>query len=97
MPGILTWRGLRLPLLATRSTCAITIPPELCAAMAIASASSVSASFSMARLPSGSPAVARINEGAHADARDVTGAICSDVAKQMGYDAFGQIIGLDLI
>jgi hypothetical protein len=42
-------------------------------------------------------AVARIDEGAHADARDMTGAICGDVAKQMGYDALGQIIGIDLI
>ena len=60
MPGILTWRGLRLPLSATRSTWAMTMPPELCAAIAMASASSVSASFSMVRLPSASPVVARM-------------------------------------
>ena len=35
------------------------MPPELCAAIAIASASSVSASFSIVMLPSGSAVVPR--------------------------------------
>jgi len=43
-----------------RSTCAMTTPPELRAAMAMASASSVSASRSMVRLPSASAVVARM-------------------------------------
>ncbi len=42
-------------------------------------------------------AVARIDEGAHADARDMAGAARRDVTKQMGDDALRQIIGLDLI
>ena len=44
-----------------RSTCAMTMPPLLCAAMAWARQSSVSASFSMLRLPDGSALVARIS------------------------------------
>ena len=59
MPGILTCRGLSDPRSAIRSTCAITTPPELRAAIAIASTSSVSASFSMVILPSGSAVVPR--------------------------------------
>jgi hypothetical protein len=55
-PGTLTWRGLSVRRSA-RSTCAMTRPPELRAAMAMASASSVSASFSIVRLPSGSAVV----------------------------------------
>ena len=42
-------------------------------------------------------AVARIDEGAHANARDMAGAVRRDIAKQMGDDALRQIIGLDLI
>ena len=58
-PGILTCRGDRLPRSATRSTCTMTMPPELRAAMAIACASSVSASRSIVTLPSGSAVVPR--------------------------------------
>jgi len=58
-PGILTCLGLREPRSAIRSTCAITRPPELRAAIAIASTSSVSASFSIVMLPSGSAVVPR--------------------------------------
>ena len=60
MPGIFTWRGLSVPRSAMRSTCAMTMPPELRAAIAIASASSVSASRSMVMLPSGSAVVPRM-------------------------------------
>ena len=49
-----------MPLSAMRSTCAITMPPELCAAIAIASVSSVSASRSIVMLPSGSAVVPRM-------------------------------------
>jgi len=45
---------------ATRSTCAITSPPELCAAIASASVSQVSASRSMVMLPAGSAVVPRM-------------------------------------
>ena len=48
-----------LPRSAMRSTCTMTMPPQLCAAMAIDSASSVSASRSIVRLPSGSAVVPR--------------------------------------
>ena len=60
MPGILTCRGLSEPRSAIRSTCTITRPPEFRTAMAIASTSSVSASFSMVMLPSGSAVVPRM-------------------------------------
>ena len=43
-----------------RSTCTMTIPSELRTAMAIASASKVSVSFSMVMLPSGSAVVPRM-------------------------------------
>ena len=43
-----------------RSTCAMTMPPLLCAAMAWARLSSVSASFSMVMLPDGSAVVPRM-------------------------------------
>ena len=59
-PGTFTWRGLSEPRSASRSTCAMTTPPLLCAAMAMARASSVSASRSIVRLPSGSAVVARM-------------------------------------
>ena len=59
MPGTFTCRGFKLPRSAMRSTCAITMPPELRAAMAIASASSVNASRSIVMLPSGSAVVPR--------------------------------------
>ncbi len=59
MPGILTWRGLSVSRSAMRSTCTITMPPELRTAIAIASASSVSASRSIVTLPSGSAVVPR--------------------------------------
>jgi hypothetical protein len=59
-PGILTCRGFSEPRSAMRSTCAMTMPPLLCAAIAMASASSVSASRSIVRLPSGSAVVARM-------------------------------------
>ena len=59
MPGIFTCRGFRLPRSAMRSTCTMTRPPQLCAAMAMDSASSVSASRSMVTLPSGSAVVPR--------------------------------------
>ena len=42
-------------------------------------------------------AVARIDEGAQADAREMAGPVRRDVAKQMGDDALRQIIGLDLV
>ena len=58
-PGILTWRGLSDPRSAMRSTCTMTMPPELRAAIAIASPSSVSASRSIVMLPSGSAVVPR--------------------------------------
>ena len=58
-PGIFTCRGCSEPRSAMRSTCTITMPPELCAAIAIASASSVSASRSIVMLPSGSAVVPR--------------------------------------
>ena len=60
MPGIFTWRGFSVPLATTRSTCTMTMPPELCAAIAIASASSVSASFSIVTLPAASAEVPRM-------------------------------------
>ena len=44
-----------------RSTCAITSPPELCAAIATDSVSDVSASRSIVRLPFTSAVVARIS------------------------------------
>ncbi len=59
MPGIFTCRGLSVPRSAIRSTCTMTMPPELCAAIAIACASSVSASRSIVMLPSGSAVVPR--------------------------------------
>ncbi len=59
MPGILTCRGLSVPRSASRSTCTITMPPELRAAIAIARPSSVSASRSMVTFPSGSAVVPR--------------------------------------
>jgi len=59
-PGIFTWRAGSEPRSAMRSTWAMTMPPQLCTAMAIAWASSVSASFSMVRLPSGSAVVPRM-------------------------------------
>jgi hypothetical protein len=59
-PGTFTWRGFSEPRSAMRSTCAMTMPPLLCAAIAMASASSVSASRSIVRLPSGSAVVARM-------------------------------------
>ena len=49
-----------MPLSAMRSTCTMTMPPELCAAIAMASASSVSASRSIVMLPSGSAVVPRM-------------------------------------
>ena len=58
-PGIFTWRGLSEPRAATRSTCTMTRPPELCAAIATASASCVSASRSIVTLPSVSAVVPR--------------------------------------
>ncbi|MNP77538.1 hypothetical protein D3C76_1749890 [compost metagenome] len=60
MPGIFTSRGFNEPRTTTRSTWAITRPPELRAAMAMARLSMVSASRSMDRLPSSSALVARI-------------------------------------
>ena len=60
-PGTLTWRGFSECRSAMRSTCATTMPPLLCAAIAIASDSSVSASRSIVRLPSASAVVARIS------------------------------------
>jgi hypothetical protein len=59
-PGIFTWRGFSEPRSAMRSTWTMTMPPELCAAIAIACASRVSASFSMVTLPSGSAVVPRM-------------------------------------
>ncbi len=59
MPGIFTCRGLSEPRSAMRSTCAITMPPELRAAIAMARPSSVSASRSIEMLPSGSAVVPR--------------------------------------
>jgi hypothetical protein len=58
-PGMRTRRELRLPASARRSTCTMTTPPELRAAVAIASASRTSASRSMVMLPSGSAVVPR--------------------------------------
>ena len=60
-PGIFTCRGLSVRGSAMRSTCAITSPPELCAAIASDSVSTVSASRSMVMLPSGSAVVPRID------------------------------------
>ncbi len=60
MPGTLTCRGGSECASANRSTCAITMPPELRAAIATASDSSVSASRSIVRLPSGSAVVPRM-------------------------------------
>ena len=60
MPGIFTCRGLSDPRSAMRSTWAMTMPPELRAAIAIARPSSVSASRSIVMLPSGSAVVPRI-------------------------------------
>jgi len=60
-PGTFTWRGDNDARSANRSTCAMTMPPLLCTAMAMASASSVSASRSIVRLPSVSAVVARIS------------------------------------
>ena len=59
-PGIFTWRGLRLFTSASRSTCAITSPPQLCAAIATDSVSQVSASRSIVMLPAGSAVVPRM-------------------------------------
>ena len=59
-PGTLTLRGCKVLRSASRSTWAITMPPLLRAAMAMARASSVRASRSMLRLPSGSAVVARM-------------------------------------
>ncbi len=59
-PGTCTWRGFSEPRSATRSTWAMTMPPELRAAIAIARASSVSASFSIVMLPSASAVVPRM-------------------------------------
>ena len=42
-------------------------------------------------------AVARIDESAEADARDMAGPVCGDVAEQMRDHALRQIIGLDLV
>ena len=42
-------------------------------------------------------AVARIDEGAEADAGDVAGAARGDVAEQMRDHALRQIVGLDLV
>ena len=61
MPGIFTVRGCSVCSSATRSTWAITSPPEFLAAIAIARLSSVSASRSMLRLPAGSAVVPRIS------------------------------------
>ena len=61
MPGTFTWRGLSEPASAMRSTCAMTTPPELCAAIAIARLSSVSASRSIVMLPWVSAVVPRMN------------------------------------
>jgi len=58
-PGIFTWRALSAPRSAIRSTCAMTRPPQLRAAIAIDSISSVRASRSMVILPSGSAVVPR--------------------------------------
>jgi len=58
-PGIFTCRGLSEPRSAMRSTCTITMPPQLRAAIAMASASRVSASFSIVMLPSTSAVVPR--------------------------------------
>ena len=60
IPGIFTCRGLSDPRSAMRSTCTMTMPPELRAAIAIARPSSVSASRSIVMLPSGSAVVPRI-------------------------------------
>jgi hypothetical protein len=60
MPGTFTCRGLSVPRSAIRSTWTMTTPPEFLAAIAIACASSVSASFSMVTLPSGSAVVPRM-------------------------------------
>ena len=60
MPGIFTCRELSEPRSAMRSTWAMTTPPELRAAIAIARPSSVSASRSIVMLPSGSAVVPRI-------------------------------------
>ncbi len=59
-PGTCTWRGLSEPRSAMRSTCTMTMPPELRAAIAIARASRINASFSMVTLPSGSAVVPRM-------------------------------------
>ena len=58
-PGILTWRELSVPRSAMRSTCTITSPPLLRAAIAIDRLSSVSASRSIVMLPSASAVVPR--------------------------------------
>jgi hypothetical protein len=60
MPGILTCRAFRVPRSAMRSTCTMTNPPEFRAAVAMASASRVRASFSMVMLPSVSAVVPRM-------------------------------------
>ena len=60
-PGIFTCLGGSEPRSTMRSTCTMTTPPELCAAIASASASSVSASRSIVMLPSGSALVPRTN------------------------------------
>ena len=59
MPGIFTCREFNVFDSASRSTCAITMPPELRAAIAIESPSSVSASFSIVMLPFTSAVVPR--------------------------------------
>ena len=60
-PGTCTSRGLSEPASASRSTWAMTKPPEFFAAMAAARLSRVSASRSMVMLPAGSAVVPRIS------------------------------------
>gem|GEM_PF-6519669 len=60
IPGTTTWRLGRVSRSASRSTWAMTTPPLLRAAVAIARASSSNASRSIVRLPSGSAVVARM-------------------------------------
>jgi hypothetical protein len=61
MSGICTSRGDSVCRSTTRSTWTMTMPPELCAAWAIDSASSVTASRSMVMFPAKSAVVPRRN------------------------------------
>jgi len=60
MPGTLTWRGFSEPRSATRSTCTITMPPELRTAIRDRKGLERERSRSIVTLPSGSAVVPRI-------------------------------------